>query len=52
MDQRDGVRLNDLSEGVELQEEELRAIVGAQRSCFEFEAQLCTCGADGISDCD
>jgi hypothetical protein len=52
MDERDSVLLEDLSEGAELKEEELRAIVGAQRSCFDFEAEVCTCAASGGYDCD
>src|SRR3954451_15209736 len=52
MEERQSVLLDDLSEGAELDEEQLRAIVGSQRSCFDHDAEVCTCAAEGGYDCD
>lgn len=52
MENVDSVRIDDLSQGAELDDEELRAIVGAQKSCFTFDTESCTCHPTLIVDCD
>jgi hypothetical protein len=50
MDERYSVEVDDLAPGAELDEEELRAIVGAQNVSRPLQASTCDpCGGD---DCD
>jgi hypothetical protein len=49
MDERYSVEVDDLAAGPELDEEELRAIVGAQSAHIPQASTCCVCGGD---DCD
>ena len=49
MDKRQSVEVTDLAPGAELDQEQLRAVVGAQASLRQRASTCCVCGG---TDCD